>query len=146
MHSKTKYNSIMARVNENDKDVLGYVGKRFDMRAIMAKYNVSISDLANSTGMSYNSVQSLIRLNRPSTTNLYKVAMALGCDVTDLFFSAKEIANPSIIETTASMDRQTDFTLDDEVPHGEERIDVEEENSHNPLTCPYCGKRFVLID
>ena len=107
LHLKTKYNSVMARVNENDKDVLGYVGKRFDMRAIMAKYNVSISDLANSTGMSYNSVQSLIRLNRPSTTNLYKVAMALGCDVTDLFFSSEEIANPSIIESTTSMKRQT---------------------------------------
>ena len=61
----------MARRNEDDKDVKEYCGKRFDMRALMTKYGVSISDLANGTGLSYGSVPSLIRLNRPSMTNLY---------------------------------------------------------------------------
>ena len=85
----------MARRNEDDKDVKEYRGKRFDMRALMAKYDVSISDLANGTGLSYGSVQSLIRLNRPSMTNLYKIAQALSCDVTELFLSEDEIENPT---------------------------------------------------
>lgn len=136
----------MANMYNDDKNVVAYKGKRFDMRAIMAKYNVRIADLAERMQTSTQAIHSMIKFNRPTLTNLYKMAVALDCDISELFLSAEEMANPSIIETTASMDRQTDFTLDDEVPHGEERIDVEEENSHNPLTCPYCGKRFVLID
>lgn len=136
----------MANTFNDDKEVLGYKGKRFDLRAILSKYNIRAVDLAEKMQLSKQTVNSMIKLNRPTLTNMYRVAMALGCDITDLFFSSEEIANPSIIETTGSMDRQTDFTLDDEVPHGEERIDVEEENGHNLLTCPYCGKRFLLID
>ncbi len=136
----------MANTFNDDKEVLGYKGKRFDLRAILSKYKIRAVDLAEKMQLSKQTVNSMIKLNRPTLTNMYRVAMALGCDITDIFLSSEEIANPSIIETTASMDRQTDFTLDDEVPHGEERIDVEEEKSHNPLTCPYCGKRFLLID
>ena len=113
----------MARRNEDDKDVKEYRGKRFDMRALMAKYDVSISDLANGTGLSYGSVQSLIRLNRPSMTNLYKIAQALSCDVTELSIATD--VDVSVLEPSSTPETKT---------------------IHDAITCPYCSKRFLLLD
>lgn len=133
----------MARRNEDDKDVKEYRGKRFDMRALMAKYGVSIGDLANGTGLSYGSVQSIIRLNRPSMTNLYKIAQALSCDITDLFFSDKEIENPSF---SNNVDGEDTFKNDFEA----KPLDLSSIPglmlSHDTITCPYCSKRFLLLD
>jgi len=133
----------MARRNEDDKDVLGYHGKRFDMRALMAKYGVSIGDLANGTGLSYGSVQSIIRLNRPSMTNLYKIAQALSCDITDLFLSDKEIENPSFSNNVDGEDTfKNDFEAKPLDPSSIPGLML----SRDTITCPYCSKRFLLLD
>ncbi|MBF1581224.1 helix-turn-helix domain-containing protein [Prevotella sp.] len=141
-----KQNKIycMARRSEDDKDVIDYRGKRFDMRALMVKYGVSISDLANGTGLSYGSVQSLIRLNRPSMTNMYKIAQALSCDVTELFLSEEEIENPSsfnnVDEDKSLMANDVDVrTVDTFSIHDPQQM-------HDAITCPYCSKRFLLLD
>ena len=134
----------MAKKNEEDKDVLGYKGKRFDIRALMVKYGVTISDLANGTGLSYGSVQSIIRLNRPSMTNLYKIAKALGCDITDLFLSEAEIEHPTLIEKVenqTSLDDSSDDNMCTELTQS-----CSSEEVHDAITCPYCSKRFLLLD
>lgn len=133
----------MARRNKDDKDVTEYRGKRFDMRALMVKYDVSISDLANGTGLSYGSVQSLIRLNRPSMTNLYKIAQALSCDVTELFLSEDEIDNPSFSNNIDGEDTiKKDFDVKPLDPSSIPGLML----SHDTITCPYCSKRFLLLD
>lgn len=134
----------MARRNEDDKDVKEYRGKRFDMRALMAKYDVSISDLANGTGLSYGSVQSLIRLNRPSMTNLYKIAQALSCDVTELFLSEDEIENPTSINNVE--EEKLSIATDVDVSVLEPSSTPETKTIHDAITCPYCSKRFLLLD
>lgn len=134
----------MARRNEDDKDVKEYRGKRFDMRALMAKYDVSISDLANGTGLSYGSVQSLIRLNRPSMTNLYKIAQALSCDVTELFLSEDEIENPTSFNNVE--EEKLSIATDVDVSVLEPSSIPETKTIHDAITCPYCSKRFLLLD
>ena len=134
----------MARRNEDDKDVKEYRGKRFDMRALMVKYDVSISDLANGTGLSYGSVQSLIRLNRPSMTNLYKIAQALSCDVTELFLSEDEIENPTSFNNVE--EEKLSIATDVDVSVLEPSSIPETKTIHDAITCPYCSKRFLLLD
>ena len=133
----------MARRNEDDKDVREYRGKRFDMRALMAKYDVSISDLANGTGLSYGSVQSLIRLNRPSMTNLYKIAQALSCDVTELFLSEDEIENPTSINNVE--EEKLSIATDVDVSVLEPSSTPETKTINDDINFGYCSNRFLLL-
>ena len=97
---------------------------KLDIRRALAEHGITQATLCERTGLRTQNIISLINGN-PTVLKLQQVAEGRGCDITDLFYSEEGTSNMS------KHDIGDETTI---------------ENKESAITCPYCSKRFILLD
>ena len=125
--------------------------KHLDIKRALADHNITQVQLGEKLGLSPQSLTSVIKGN-PTVKKLEDIAVAIGCDITDLFYpdpteEAEEKETPAETEN----DGETlNATLRGDLPEGVIERDVNfvqqaEENQQQMIQtstfCPHCGKK-----
>lgn len=98
---------------------------KLDVRRAITERGYTVSSFSKQSGIKLqNLIQNIINGN-PTVAKLQQVAEWLKCDIKDLFYDdimvENEINVPDNTETSISTEDST-------------------------ITCPYCSKRFILLD
>lgn len=112
------------------------VKSKIDLRLLMKKLGLGTNAFADACGVSTQAMAQYLRNENVTTKTIYKISEALDIDPRDMFFPINEDGNTFIPE---SSDNKYNYN---------EVVDehVIEENSTSTITCPYCSKRFILLD
>lgn len=97
---------------------------KLDIRRALAEHGITQAVLCERTGLRTQNIISLINGN-PTVAKLQQVAEGIGCDITDLFYSEEE-----------NQDITRHDIVDETIP----------DKTESTITCPYCSKRFILLD
>lgn len=125
--------------------------KHLDIKRALADHNITQVQLGEKLGLSPQSLTSVIKGN-PTVKKLEDIAVAIGCDITDLFYpdpteEAEEKETPA---ETESDGETLNATLRGDLPEGVIERDVNfvqqaEENQQQMIQtstfCPHCGKK-----
>lgn len=125
--------------------------KHLDIKRALADHNITQVQLGEKLGLSPQSLTSVIKGN-PTVKKLEDIAVAIGCDITDLFYpdpteEAEEKETPA---ETESDGETLNATLRGDLPEGFIERDVNfvqqaEENQQQMIQtstfCPHCGKK-----
>ena len=125
--------------------------KHLDIKRALADHNITQVQLGEKLGLSPQSLTSVIKGN-PTVKKLEDIAIAIGCDITDLFYPdpTEEAEKKEVPAGTESEGETLNATLRGDLPEGFIERDVNfvqqaEENQQQMIQtstfCPHCGKK-----
>lgn len=140
--------------------------KHLDIKRALADHNITQVQLGEKLGLSPQSLTSVIKGN-PTVKKLEDIAVAIGCDITDLFYPdpAEEAEKKEVPAETESEGETLNATLRGDLPEGFIERDVnfvQQEAGREPsypvhsdglvsenqqqmiqtsTFCPHCGKK-----
>lgn len=86
--------------------------KKLDLKRALSEHNMTQVELARKTGVNAPNISAIVKDGNPTIARLIKIAEAIGCDITDLFYpdpseeeTEKESAHLSMVELKEIMRR-----------------------------------------
>lgn len=104
--------------------------KKLDIKRALADHNMTQVQLGEKLNVFPQSLTSIIKGN-PTMKKLEDIAVAIGCDITDLFYSETE-------------DTAEELPANDNKAEPIQEVELENPIIQTETFCPHCGKRVKV--
>lgn len=104
--------------------------KKLDIKRALADHNMTQVQLGEKLNVFPQSLTSIIKGN-PTVKKLEDIAVAIGCDITDLFYSETE-------------DTAEELPANDNKAEPIQEVELENPIIQTETFCPHCGKRVKV--
>ena len=104
--------------------------KKLDIKRALADHNMTQVQLGEKLNVFPQSLTSVIKGN-PTVKKLEDIAVAIGCDITDLFYSETE-------------DTAEELPANDNKAEPIQEVELENPIIQTETFCPHCGKRVKV--
>ena len=104
--------------------------KKLDIKRALADHNMTQVQLGEKLNVFPQSLTSVIKGN-PTVKKLEDIAVAIGCDITDLFYSETE-------------DTAEELPANDNKAEPIQEVELEKPIIQTETFCPHCGKRVKV--
>lgn len=101
--------------------------KKLDIKRALADHNMTQVQLGEKLNVFPQSLTSVIKGN-PTVKKLEDIAVAIGCDITDLFYSETE-------------DTTEELTVNENKTKSIQEVEMENPVVQTETFCPHCGKK-----
>lgn len=101
--------------------------KKLDIKRALADHNMTQVQLGEKLNVFPQSLTSVIKGN-PTVKKLEDIAVAIGCDITDLFYSEPE-------------DTTEELTVNENKTKSIQEVEMENPVVQTETFCPHCGKK-----
>lgn len=113
--------------------------KHLDIKRALAEHGMTQVLLGEKMGVLPQSLTSVIKGN-PTVEKLMAVAAAIGCDITDLFYSSEETMIHD--KNDAEKEQQHAISSDSDISSDETNV----QDAREMMYCPHCGTKFFVVN